>query len=105
MRSALYVVNHESPFYKFGDSERMQGCCRRNEKSPNFLQTRMSVFGEEPLTGVLYQIPITFSTENHLDFDDTKPVIVMKDKNITLNKGTKDMEWVVFNKQQIGKHK
>lgn len=52
----------------------------------------------------LYSIPITFTTENESNFEDTTPPFIMNAKTYVLNLTNIDEDdWVIFNIQETGK--
>lgn len=54
----------------------------------------------------LYSIPLTFTTQKHLDFDDTlcRYWGLNSRESIIIKLDYKENGWVIFNKQQIGKY-
>lgn len=52
----------------------------------------------------IYNIPITYTTQNIADFETTKPVFIMKNKThqFSIANISQDHSWVIFNIQETG---
>lgn len=72
----------------------------------NFLhsvQRRFEVTANLPATHFLYEVPLTWTRANNVNFNDLKPVQVLAQESTTISRGSTGFEWVIFNKQQTGK--
>ncbi|KAM3967291.1 membrane alanyl aminopeptidase [Aphomia sociella] len=50
----------------------------------------------------VYKIPITYTTKNKLDFNNTKPVFVMENISADIELNITEESWVLFNIQETG---
>lgn len=65
------------------------------------LQERFSDSENNP-SEALWHVPITWSTENHPNFDEVKPRFILSDRRVNFQKVVDENEWIIFNNKQSG---
>lgn len=74
--------------------------------TPNDLfhsQERFGLTSDTTFEGT-WQIPITWTRQGNVDFEDLKPSLILTGTSTTIDVGTNQRGWLIFNKQQTGKY-